>query len=116
MKETEREVSIVGEQQRPRGAEVEPPHRNDARPGAVQVLGDGGTPRRVPHRAHDVPRLVEHQVNVGFANHGSAVDRDAASVRIRSGAELRDDTTIHGHAPGGDELFRLPARRDPTAG
>lgn len=116
MEEPEREVSVVREEQRPRRAEVEPPHWNDAGTDAFRVLRDGGSPRRIAHGAHHVPRFVKHQVNLGFSQHRTTVHGDPVLVRIRLRAELGDDTSVDRHTARKDELLGFSPGSHASAG
>lgn len=116
VEQPEREVAVVGEEQRAGRAEVQPAHRNDARARALQILGDGGAPRRIGHGADDVPRFVEYEIDECLADHGATVDLDAVPLGIRTRPELRDDATVDGDAPVGHQLLRFSARSDAAAG
>jgi hypothetical protein len=116
MQQPQREVAVVREQQRARGTEIEPTHRNDARAGALEILGDRRAPSGIGHRADHVPRFVENQVDERLAGDGSPVDFDAVSLRVRARAELGDDAPIHRDASGDDELLGFAPRSNAAPG
>jgi hypothetical protein len=116
VQQAEREVTVVGEEQRPGGAEVEAPHGDHAGPDAAHVFRHRGTSGRVRHGADDVPGLVKHQVHLGLADHGASIDLDATAGGIRLGSELGHDVTVHLHSSGGDQLLGLSSGGDATTG
>jgi hypothetical protein len=72
-----RELAVVRAEERPARVEVEPPHGQNPRAGALEQLGDGRTPLRVTQRAHDPARLVQHEVDERLGDDALAVDFDA---------------------------------------
>jgi hypothetical protein len=116
MQQSEGELAVVGQQQRARRAEIEPSHRYDARAGAFQVFGDRRASSGIGHRADDVPRLVEDEIDERLAQDGTSVDFDPAAIGIGARAELRDDAPVHLDAPGDDEFLGLAPGRNASAG
>lgn len=115
MKEPEREVAVVREEERAARVEVETTHGDDTRRDLLQVFRDRRSPRGIAHGADDVSRLVEDEVVLLFREHALAVDLDPRRLRIGPTAELRDDLAVHGDPPRDDERLRLSAGRDSGA-
>jgi hypothetical protein len=107
-----RELTVVGQEECSARVKVEAPDGHHSSLHPLHVLGDGGAPLRILHGAHDVPRLVKHQVHRSLGGHAAAVHLDDILLRIRACSELRDDLAVHRDAPCGDERFGVSSRRD----
>ena len=112
----EGEVAVVREEQRSGGAEVEPPDRDDPRTHPRHVLGDGGTPGWIRHRADHVARLMKYQVHEPLARNRAAIHLDAVVLWIRPRAELRHDPAVDGYSTCRDQRLGGPAGCDASAG
>ncbi len=103
------ERSIVRQQERPRGVEVEPADRYDARAVANQVE-DRGAPSGVAGRGNDSRRLVKEHVGTALSRHGPPVELDAIA-RLDERVQL-STAAVHPHAAGFDQLVGSASRGD----
>src|SRR5262249_35942739 len=110
------EPAVVGEQQQPLGAHVEPAHREHARQPFRQRPEDGRPPFRVGVGGHQPARLViEEEAGCAGRRGGRAVARDAVGGAHVAGRRV-DHLAVDRDPAGRDPRLRLAARGEPGAG
>jgi hypothetical protein len=107
-------VAIIGRQQHATRGVVEAAHRVDSPHCVLQVIAHAKTPFRIRHRRDDAPRLVKDQVDEILGHDSFAVDLNSVSPGVGSYAQLGSKLAIDPHSTGGDELFGVAARSDPS--
>jgi hypothetical protein len=107
-------IAVIGRQQHATRGVVEAAHRVDSPRRVFQVIAHAETPFGIRHRRHDAPRLVKDQVDEILGDNSFAVDLNPVSPGISSYAKLGSQLAVDPHSPGGDELFGVAARGDPS--
>ena len=103
-----RELTVIGQQEKPLGVSVEAPDRKH--PGFVgHQPDDGGSPLRIVSRGHHPGGLVQEVVDkTGADPNRCAVHLDEGRLRVDPTSQDRH-YTINGDPPGGDEVLARPA-------
>ena len=105
MLQLERELAVVGEQERAARVVVEPPDRNDTRADAADQVLDRLAPLGITQRAHDAARLVQDVINERLGHDPPAIDLDTLPARISAYAELANYLAVDADSPFDDQLF-----------
>jgi len=115
VREREREIAVVRQQQHAGRIVIEPSDRHQPRRlrSALRAckIVDRSTPLGVVHRRYDPDGFVQDQ-HFALRHHDRApVDVDAIAV-VDSRAELADELTVDTHLAGDDQLFGRAAGRN----
>jgi hypothetical protein len=109
------ELSVVGEQQRAGGVEIEPPHRVELRIDRLDVLEHRGAPLGVAAGADRQARLVEHEVDEVLGHELAAIDLDPVGAEVCLCSQLAHHLAVDADLAGHDQVLCCPTRRHPGA-
>jgi hypothetical protein len=102
------QVAVIGEQQESLGVEIEAPDGEDALADIANEIHDGGAAFGIADRGHELPGLVEHDVDMLLgALDAFAVDADIVGLKVGFRAERGYGFTVNGYTSASDELLCL---------
>ena len=99
MRETGRQVAVVGQEQQTLGVVIQAPDRIHVFFDPTDQVDDCRTTLRIRPRRHVAARLVQQQVAMVFRQPDPAsVDADVVARRVGLRAQLADGAAVHGDA------------------
>jgi hypothetical protein len=109
MEQPRRQRAVVGQQEKPRGLEVETADRVEPLADAVQQPRHRRPALGIRQGAHHAARLVQHDRPPARRRDRLPIDRDAVGPCIRPHPELVHDAAVDAHPSGPDQRFGRPA-------
>jgi len=111
------QVAVVSQQQQSLGVKVEPSDREDALADVPYQVHDSRASFRVADRGNELPRFVEHYVEVLFRSLDAfTVKSHVIGLKVSLGTEGSDGFTIYGDTSAGNELLCLATGSDACGG